>query len=365
MSSVHSHYHLFVRPVGRFVTISRSQRRAYTEMCSTPPVFSNLLRRIELEKRRTGRATMLRNIQTFSTSTSSVTPKPGSVGDKMNNLSTSDGSGNGKTKEKVEKMRQKLQIMTTGWDDLWMEGITPWDLGGPTPLLWHELCEQKPPRTSKILVPGCGAGYDLATLARYSSLSSCDTSGSVVIGLDLSPTSLQIAAKHVTSLLRINISDKMDPSQQKNQPSVELRQGDFFSSVLKWELNNLVNGTSSGKKGISPSDFDLILDYTFFCALPPTQRAEWGKRMSELLQSETGRLLTIVFPILPEEAERNKGPPYPVTIKDYQLALEPHGMKVIGTPRASPHSVPSRQGKELVCWWKKCDESTNPPPSRL
>jgi SAM-dependent methyltransferase len=359
MSSVYSHYHLLIRPLGRFVPISSSQRRAYSEVCLTPPVFSKLLHRVELEKIYTGRTTMLGNTQPFSTGTSSVTPKPGSVGDEVNKPPTSGVSGNGNTKENVQKMRQKLQIMTTGWDDLWVEGITPWDMGGPTPLLWHELCEQKPPRTSKILVPGCGAGYDLATLARYSSLSNYN-SGCVVIGLDLSPTSLQIAAKKVTSLLGNNISEGIDPSQQKNQPRVELRQGDFFSSVLNWELNNLVNGTSSGKKGIALSDFDLILDYTFFCALPPAQRADWGKRVSELLLPETGRLLTIVFPILPE-ADRNKGPPYPVTIQDYQLALEPHGIKLIETPCASPHSVPSRQGKELVCWWKK----TNPPPSRL
>ena len=49
----------------------------------------------------------------------------------------------------------------------------------------------------------------------------------------------------------------------------------------------------------SGTKFDLILDYTFLCTLPPTLRARWAARMASLLREDGGggELVTLIFPI--------------------------------------------------------------------
>ncbi|CAG8783435.1 3251_t:CDS:2, partial [Acaulospora colombiana] len=51
--------------------------------------------------------------------------------------------------------------------------------------------------------------------------------------------------------------------------------------------------------------FQLVYDYTFLCALPPTLRQEWSKRMSEII-SAGGILIALMFPI----SDHTDGPPY-------------------------------------------------------
>mmetsp|Transcript_38229 Transcript_38229/g.114403 ORF Transcript_38229/g.114403 Transcript_38229/m.114403 type:complete len:269 (+) Transcript_38229:510-1316(+) len=110
--------------------------------------------------------------------------------------------------------------------------------------------------------------------------------------------------------------------------------------------------------------YDLVFDYTFFCALPPSMRPRWGRRMSELLCRDTGRLLTLMFP-LPTDADADAdaddgvpppsaGPPYPVTVQDYRNTLEPYGFEMIEPPGPyeNDRTVKPRRGRELVCWWK-------------
>jgi hypothetical protein len=113
------------------------------------------------------------------------------------------------------------------------------------------------------------------------------------------------------------------------------------------------------------ASFDFIFDYTFFCALPPTRRKEWGERTSQLLVPETGRLLTFIFPILKQddtdeddhtdESDSNRlptGPPFPVTVKDYRRVLEPVGVQMESDHAyENSDTVPQRVGTELVCWW--------------
>ncbi|KAI0470733.1 S-adenosyl-L-methionine-dependent methyltransferase [Xylariaceae sp. FL0804] len=55
-----------------------------------------------------------------------------------------------------------------------------------------------------------------------------------------------------------------------------------------------------------PEVFDLIFDYTFFCALPPSLRPAWGRRMRELLAPDGGRLVCLEFP-----SEKDPGEPGP------------------------------------------------------
>jgi hypothetical protein len=201
---------------------------------------------------------------------------------------------------------------------------------------------QPPPMKMRSLVPGCGRGYDLLTLQTHHTamiqqnplLSRVE---SVVVGLDLSATALQNAESTIQSA-----------AQSNDLTRVELRCGDFFDNPSKWE--KLYNSKGNKSESDPVTHFDFIFDYTFFCALPPNLRSNWGEQMSNLLQPETGKLLTFIFPILPD-AEM-KGPPFPVSVQDYVDVLKPHGITMDGEPFESSLTVPSRAGKEMACYWK-------------
>ncbi|KAI3882596.1 hypothetical protein MKW92_051848 [Papaver armeniacum] len=85
---------------------------------------------------------------------------------------------------KVEKMQGLLdEDSTGGWDKCWEQGLTPWDLGQPTPVLLQLLDKETLPK-GRVLVPGCGAGYDVIAIAnpeRY------------VVGLELSENAVKRA----------------------------------------------------------------------------------------------------------------------------------------------------------------------------
>lgn len=70
---------------------------------------------------------------------------------------------------------------------------TPWDAGEPQPALKHVLGSGNIdfPRTGRALVTGCGRGYDTTTIASVLGL---DT-----LGVDISPTAVEIARRFVSN----------------------------------------------------------------------------------------------------------------------------------------------------------------------
>jgi len=69
------------------------------------------------------------------------------------------------------------------WDSMWQDNETPWDLGGVTPALvaW---ARDKDLGKKRILVPGCGRGYDAHFLAK---------TGAEVVAMDISERALAAA----------------------------------------------------------------------------------------------------------------------------------------------------------------------------
>jgi hypothetical protein len=326
--------------------------------------------------------------------------------------SNNNKSGTSSNAEKMQQMRQMMhQTSTEGddknnshpWDKLWESEITPWDIGKPTPVLISELerlrgagvdANQEENGETSVLrsfIPGCGAGYDLLTVAKHHEklLSSLEKNNSqksssidsIVIGLDISPTSIKKAKNAVQSLLdegeelggnSSNADDADDTNENKDGDSytkIHFMHGDFFGSESKWSnastiqySSNSSNPSNSKKheetvsgKNFPVKNFDFIFDYTFFCALPPELRSEWGKRMSTLLEPRSGKLLTLIFPIPPGNIlpPTLEGPPFPVTIDDYKSVLEPHGLQMMeGNPYENEDTVKPRKGKEMVCWWE-------------
>ena len=200
-----------------------------------------------------------------------------------------------------------------GWSELWRNQLTLWDLGKPTAAFRDEYLkaveDARIPKTgTRILIPGCGSGWDVDAIARtkYSP---------TVVGLDIAPEAIAVAQKHVAST-----------------PGATVVCGDFFKYPLE--------------------PVDLIFDYTFFCALPPRMRGDWGARTASLLKPG-GRLLTLAFPLAPDEQAMDPdapGPPFPVSESAYTQSLEPHGMVKEGAPYPNPLSV---RENEMVIWWVK------------
>ena len=277
-----------------------------------------------------------------------------------NQCTTSNNNGKRHNQRLVETMRDRLAKDSTlnqekGWDDLWKNEVTPWDLNVPTPALKAELHSRTNLMESirdgkeqyySILVPGAGSGHDLLTLASHFDQLLQQQDGSVVgtnvVGLDISLTSLDRARQVMVDCGAITTPNK--------KASVTLAHGDFFDchswrSVYCSQPKQRERTETNFKEG----GFDLIYDYVFFCALPPRLRGSWGEAVSSLLKPGTGRLLTLMFPVLPD-AEMN-GPPYPVSVEDYQQVLEPRGVIMEAEPYPSKHTIRPRVGKELVCWW--------------
>jgi methyl halide transferase len=292
------------------------------------------------------------------------------------------------------------------WESLWKDEMTPWDLGGPTKVLLSELThklqqqeqEQQSsswwlPRHTMSLIPGCGSGHDVVSLARYFDARTTTTDGetddcggtttTTVVGLELSPTSLEKARHRIEDSL-----EKEGPFV--NRTTICLCHGDFFHPPSQW--TTVYTTHTPTKEGLSSSDsliffsddqtFDFIFDYTFFCAIPPTLRPTWGEQMGKLIASPHGKLLTLMFPYhhhhdaaavarknesvsleharMKDETQQQKGPPYLVSVHAYRDVLERTGLCMeTPTPYASASTVAQRRGQEFVGWWSKSTQSSS------
>ena len=102
---------------------------------------------------------------------------------------------------------------------------------------------------------------------------------------------------------------------------------------------------------MSEQGYDLIVDYTFFCAIPILRRTWWAENMARLIsrENEEARLLTLMFPIEPLW-EENEGPPFPVNLERYQAALDPY-FELVSFEENTP-AIKPRRGREAIGLWK-------------
>ncbi|KAF8056711.1 S-adenosyl-L-methionine-dependent methyltransferase [Lyophyllum atratum] len=199
------------------------------------------------------------------------------------------------------------------WDLAWLANLTPWDNGEIQPPL-REVVESGVidfPRQGRALVPGCGSGYDALYIASALRL---DT-----IGMDVSQTAITRAQAILAS--------KEVPAPGK----ASFEQGDFFA----------LKPLSDGER------FDVIYDYTFFVAIPPTRRPEWGRQMVSLVKPG-GYLITLVWPI---DSPTDLGPPFFVRVEHYEQVLGDNFVKVFDEVPGT--SMPNHVNKERIMVWKR------------
>ena len=153
------------------------------------------------------------------------------------------------------------------WNNKYLNKEDGWDIGSPTPVFMDY--SSKLASKSKILVPGCGRGYDALYLS-----SKCHN----VDALDFSSVALDFLSKKTHNL--------------KN--NLNIINADFFS--LSQKYNNV---------------YDYIFEYTFFCAIDPLLRKDYSQKCSSLLK-KNGKIIAIFLPL--KNINNNTAPPFQVTI---------------------------------------------------
>ncbi|KAK1987125.1 thiopurine S-methyltransferase [Colletotrichum cereale] len=215
------------------------------------------------------------------------------------------------------------------WSAFWEEKYTPWDRGGPSLALLdllttrpdlvpppHPPAERAPcggGNKPTALVPGCGKGHDALLLANL---------GYDVLALDFSPAAIAEAKENQSAIIAAGLGAAAEEApggaldvygvrhpNGAEPGDVTWLSGDFFSDswLEAWGREKA---------------FDLIFDYTFLCALPPTARPLWAARMTTLL-GPAGRLVCLEFPS--GKPLSLPGPPWGLTPEVYLALLSRPG----------------------------------------
>lgn len=151
------------------------------------------------------------------------------------------------------------------WENQYKTKATGWDLGKVSPPLKEhfEVIENK---DSRILIPGCGNSYEAEYML---SLGFTD-----ITVIDIAPTLIE------------SLQGKFE-----NNPSIKIILGDFFEHQ---------------------GEYDLIIEQTFFCALPPKMRENYVSKIHQLLSSK-GKLVGLLF-----NKTFESGPPFGGSQTEYE-----------------------------------------------
>lgn len=183
------------------------------------------------------------------------------------------------------------------WDLRYGARFAPWD-AGRVPAQLRAFVAATPARS--VLVPGCGSAWDVRFFA---------DSGWKVLGIDFSHEALA-AAREI-----------LGPHAQL------VRHADFFAPL-------------------AGEPFDLVYERAFLCALPPRLRADWGKRMAEVVPP--GGMLAGYFFF----DSGDRGPPFPMNSRaELGQLLEPAFEQVEDV--AVPDSIDVFKGKERWQAWRR------------
>lgn len=184
-------------------------------------------------------------------------------------------------------------------DDYWSERYTArqtgWDIGDvSTPLKAY--FDQLENKDSAILIPGCGNAYE----AEY------------LLNKGFTNVSLTDISKTLTDDLKTKFKEFCDTGV------CTVFHQDFFKHS---------------------DTYDLVIEQTFFCALDPSLRQDYVRKMHQLL-NPGGKLAGLLF-------NRNfeGGPPFGGTREEYLALFDPYfDIKIL---EECYNSIPPRAGSEL------------------
>lgn len=185
------------------------------------------------------------------------------------------------------------------WEEKWQSGVTGWDIGYPSPAIVQYL-RQYPYKTAAILLPGCGSAYEASVLIEQGFTN--------ITLIDIAPLA--------TARLTRNL---------KSHKNVKILCEDFFQHQ---------------------GQYDLIIEQTFFCALPPQKRQDYAQKCHQLLRNN-GKIIGLLF----NRTFDRKGPPFGGSATEYRDLFQ--SKYSIDIMESCYNSIPPRAGSELFIILKK------------
>nr|WP_294908001.1 methyltransferase domain-containing protein [uncultured Lacibacter sp.] len=177
------------------------------------------------------------------------------------------------------------------WSNRYLQQQTGWDIGyGSTPLV--DYLKQLKDKTIAILIPGCGNAYEAEWLL--------DNGFTNITVLDISPV--------LTAALQQKFAGK----------PISIITANFFDHETQ---------------------YDLILEQTFFCALDPSLRLNYVQQMQRLLKPG-GKLVGVLF-----NRAFEGGPPFGGSKEEYEKLFADH--LHIKKMELCTNSIPPRKDNEL------------------
>ena len=178
------------------------------------------------------------------------------------------------------------------WNNRYLTQQMGWDIGYASPPLIDYALSQVA-KDARILIPGTGNGYELEALWKQGYTH--------VYGADLSEKAKVNFLERVTDF-----------------PEAQYLLGDFFSLEGR---------------------YDVILEQTFFCAIEPSWRSDYVRKVHELL-SPGGRLAGVLF-----NFEKPEGPPFGGSEEEYRQLFG--GVLEVKTMEECYNSIEPRRGSEF------------------
>jgi len=191
-----------------------------------------------------------------------------------------------------------LPLDKTYWDNQYQAHTTGWDLGQVAPPI-KSYIDTLQNKSIAILIPGCGNSYEADYLLQQSFTN--------ITVIDISPTLVH------------SLETKF-----RNNKNITIVLGDFFEH-----------------QGV----YNIIIEQTFFCALPPRMRQKYVWKMHQLL-SEHGLLAGLLF-----NRDFEVSPPFGGSLNEYKQLFQ-HSF-LLNKLSTATNSVAARAGNELFIEFRK------------
>lgn len=190
----------------------------------------------------------------------------------------------------------------TYWDAQYQSNTIGWDLGEVAPPI-KSYIDSLQNKDAAILIPGCGNAYEMEYLLQQGFTN--------ITVIDIAPTLVQ------------NLQQKFN-----DNANIKIVLGDFFEHQ---------------------GSYDIIIEQTFFCALPPTMRQQYVHKMHQLL-NENGLLVGLLF-----NRTFDAGPPFGGNKEEYELLFK--DAFIFNKIEVAQNSVAPRANTELFFEFKKNNEA--------
>jgi len=183
------------------------------------------------------------------------------------------------------------------WEKRFRERFTPWD-AGRVPVALEQFLKAEP-RDRRVLIPGCGSGYEVRAFAE---------AGFETLAIDFAPAAVERAQRTLGAIAHL------------------VRLEDFF----EFDIDR---------------PFDLVYERAFLCSLPRPLRPRYVQRVSQLLRPK-GRLAGFFYF---DDGER--GPPFGLKVGELETLLGDRFERIADAEVGD--SIPIFAGRERWQIWSR------------